>query len=124
MVAILAARCRAVKRGRSLRPPEPFLATAAIEAWGQFSPDGKRGRVSIEPIGTFEVYVRSFHGAGGQWLVSTDGLIHPRWSSKGTELLYLAPISSRKGLQLAGARTVTVTGSLVVMARSVAETTN
>ena len=32
--------------------------------------------------------------------------------------------SSGNGLQLAGARTVTVTGSLVVMARSVAETTS
>ena len=32
--------------------------------------------------------------------------------------------SSGNGLQLAGARTVTVTGTLVVMARSVAETTN
>jgi phosphoserine phosphatase len=32
--------------------------------------------------------------------------------------------SSRNGLQSAGARTVTVTGTLVVMARSVAETTN
>jgi len=30
MVAILAARRGTVKRGRSLRPPEPFLATAAI----------------------------------------------------------------------------------------------
>jgi eukaryotic-like serine/threonine-protein kinase len=73
------------------RTPEPFLATAAIEAWGQFSPDGKWVAYQSNQSGRMEVYVRSFHGAGGQWLVSTDGGIHPRWSSNGTELLYLAP---------------------------------
>ena len=51
------------------RTPEPFLATAATEVWGQFSPDGKWVAYQSNQSGRFEVYVRSFHGAGGQWLV-------------------------------------------------------
>ena len=38
--------------------------------------------------GRYEVYVRSYPGAGGRWQVSLEGGVEPVWSSKGDEIFY------------------------------------
>jgi hypothetical protein len=35
--------------------------------------------------------VRPFPGPGGQWQVSTNGGVQPRWNPDGKELYYIAP---------------------------------
>ena len=39
--------------------------------------------------GAFEIYVRTFDGAGGPWRVSTAGGAHPTWSKNTQELMYV-----------------------------------
>ena len=74
-----------------MRPPEPFLATAAIEAWGQFSPDGRWVAYQSNETGTYEIYVRPFAAGGEPFPISTAGGVYPRWSRDGKELYYVAP---------------------------------
>ncbi len=77
--------------------PIPFLATAADETFGQFSPDGKWVAYRSTESGRPEVYVRAFQpdqspaSGAKKWLVSTAGGDKPRWSRDGKELYYVAP---------------------------------
>jgi dipeptidyl aminopeptidase/acylaminoacyl peptidase len=77
--------------------PIPFLATAAEETLGQFSPDGKWVAYMSRESGRAEVYVRAFlpdqnpAASGRKWIVSTAGGDKPRWSRDGKELFCLAP---------------------------------
>ena len=72
------------------RKPFPFLQTEALEARGQFSPDGRWiAYVSLES-GHSEVYVTPFPGPGGKQQVSIAGGVEPRWRGDGKELFYLA----------------------------------
>ena len=70
----------------------------------QFSPDGRWVAYSSDESGRYEIYVRPFiddaqasganrsaSTAGGQWQVSTDGGLFPRWRADGRELFYIAP---------------------------------
>ena len=70
--------------------PEAFLKTAAIEAAPVFSPDGRWLSYFSDESGTFEVYVRPFHGAvGGKWPISTSGGTYSFWSRDGRALYYM-----------------------------------
>lgn len=77
--------------------PFVFLRTDFQELEGRFSPDGRWVAYKSNESGQFEVYVRPFSGSssppadGGQWQVSSDGGINPRWRSDGGELYYVAP---------------------------------
>ena len=73
------------------RKPVPFVETPFLERAGQFSPDGHWVAYHSNESGPYEVYVRSFPGAGGQQQVSSAGGIQARWSSDGRELYYIAP---------------------------------
>ncbi len=73
------------------RIPKLFLATAANEMWGQFSPDGRWIAYQSNETGRFEIYVRPFPGPGGPIPISTAGGIYTRWSRDGSELYYVAP---------------------------------
>ena len=97
------------KTGRDLmvlplatRKPWIFLGTQFEENLGSFSPDGRWVAYQSNESGRFEVYVRPFveptsaaEGSsirpGGQWQVSTDGGIQPRWRRDGRELYYINP---------------------------------
>ena len=57
---------------------------------GQFSPDGRWVAFQSDESGRSEVYVRPFPGPGGQWQVSTNGGLMPRWRRDGRELYYVA----------------------------------
>jgi Tol biopolymer transport system component len=95
--------------------PWVFLKTPFDEALGQFSPDGRFVAHESDDSGRFQIYIRPFtqpdevgNPAGGQWQISTDGGIEPRWSPDGRELYYLDP----QGRMMAVS--ITVTGATVV----------
>jgi eukaryotic-like serine/threonine-protein kinase len=82
------------------RKPVPFLKTEFAETDAQFSPEATGAPRWVAYVsnesGHNEVYVRPFSpgssgapAAGGKWLVSRGGGIHPRWRSDGRELTYL-----------------------------------
>ena len=73
--------------------PFPFLATAANELWGRFSPDARWVAYHSNEFGTgrYEVYLRPFPGPGAAMPVSTSGGIHARWAPNGHELYFVAP---------------------------------
>jgi Tol biopolymer transport system component len=69
----------------------PVANTPANEGWGEFSPDGRFIAYQSENGGRFEIYVRTFPGDEGKWLVSAAGGTQPRWRRDGKELYYIAP---------------------------------
>ena len=73
------------------RAPFVFLKTEQNENWGQFSPDGRWVAYQSTDTGRYEIYVRPFPAAGGQFPISTAGGVYPRWSRDGKELYYIAP---------------------------------
>ena len=64
-----------------------FVATPASELEGIFSPDGKWIAYTSDESGRTEIYVRSFQGPAGRWLVSTNGGLNPMWKQQ-NEILY------------------------------------
>ena len=78
------------------RKPIPFVATAADETFGQFSPDGRWIAYSTNEGGRREVVVQGFApdrvpaAAVGKWIISSAGGDKPRWSPDGRELYYIA----------------------------------
>jgi Tol biopolymer transport system component len=79
------------------RNPIPFVATAADETFGQFSPDGKWIAYASNETGRYEVYVQGFApdkvpaAAVRKWTISTAGGDKPRWRPDGKEMYYIAP---------------------------------
>jgi len=68
--------------------PHQFLANAFDNAAPSLSPDGRWMAYATNESGRFEIYVRSYPGAGGRWQVSLDGGVEPVWSPKGDEIFY------------------------------------
>jgi hypothetical protein len=75
--------------------PIPFLATAADETYGQFSPSGQWIAYRSNESGRNEVYVRDFApdrtpAHGNQKIkISVNGGDKPRWSVDGSEIYFL-----------------------------------
>ena len=67
-----------------------LLVTPAREWNPAFSPDGRWLAYVSDESGTNEVYVRSFPGLSGKWLISTGGGNNPVWSRTRKELVYNA----------------------------------
>ena len=72
------------------RKPFPVVHTDFINSGGRFSPDGRWIAYVSNESNKYEVYVRNFPPAGGQWPVSSGGGWHPRWRRDGKELFYIA----------------------------------
>jgi Tol biopolymer transport system component len=70
------------------RKPFPVAQTAAEEANGKFSPDGKWVSYDSDETGHREVFVRPFPGPGPAVRVSTGGGQTPFWRHDGKELFY------------------------------------
>jgi len=68
--------------------PTFVLRTSFAEDAPEPSPDGLRIAYESDQTGRKEVYVRSLDGSAGQWQISTDGGVQPRWHADGKELLY------------------------------------
>jgi serine/threonine-protein kinase len=66
----------------------PFLKSRGIEAWPEFSPDGRWIAYVSDESGRWEVFVRPFPGPGGKWLISHEGGFDPLWAKNGKQLFY------------------------------------
>jgi len=71
--------------------PRIFLGTAANEAGGAFSPDGRWFAFLSDESGRNELYVVPFPGPGGKWQISSGGAEHFDWIGAGHQLAYLSP---------------------------------
>ena len=68
--------------------PREFLRTPFHERHGMFSPDGRWLAYTSNESGRDEIYVQSYPGRGGKWLISNEGGSQPVWSRNGGELFY------------------------------------
>jgi hypothetical protein len=73
------------------QPPFAFVNSKFEERLPQFSPDGRWVAYTSDESGRYEIYLRPFPPASGQFPVSTAGGMAPRWRRDGKELYYLAP---------------------------------
>ena len=73
--------------------PIPVVETDFSEGQAQFSPDSRWIVYRSNESGQNQVYVRPFPPAagGGQWMVSKDGGVQPRWSRDGREIFFIGP---------------------------------
>ena len=84
-----------------------FLQTEQSESSGVFSPDGRYVAYHSDVSGQMEVYIRPFPPLNeGQYKISSNGGIWPRWSPNGKELFYVegnrlmvASVESEKGFR-------------------------
>ena len=72
------------------RKPVPFLQTEFKELFGQLSPDSHWMAYTSDQSGRFEVYVRPYPRAEGQWTISVAGGEQPRWRGDSKELFFWA----------------------------------
>ena len=72
-----------------------FLDGPFHERQPSFSHDGRFLAYASDESGRYEVYVQSFPGPGGKWLISTNGGDWPVWSPNGEELFYRSADKSR-----------------------------
>jgi hypothetical protein len=70
--------------------PEKFIASAADEMHGNFSPDGRLIAYTAGDSGRFEVYVETVPRSDQRWTVSTNGGYEPWWRADGREIYYLS----------------------------------
>jgi serine/threonine protein kinase/Tol biopolymer transport system component len=83
--------------GAALKPPIPFVASAAFEQSPRFSPDGKWVVYMSNDSGRFEVFVKSFPATDSRVQVSTGGGFNPVFSPDGRTIFY----RSLKGTMIA-----------------------
>jgi Tol biopolymer transport system component len=69
--------------------PAPLLNSSFVESHAQISPDGRWIAFSLDQTGRNEIYVRPFPSGDGQWQISTDGGVFPRWRGDSREIFYL-----------------------------------
>ena len=70
------------------RKAETIIGTPASDVAPRFSPDRRWLAYVSDESGRPEVYVQSFPGPGGRWLISSDGGTEPVWNRNGRELFY------------------------------------
>jgi Tol biopolymer transport system component len=70
--------------------PQTFIQTAAVEANGEFSPDGRYVAYQSLESGRFEVYVTNYPDRSRTWPVSTAGGAAPHWRRDGKEMFFVA----------------------------------
>jgi Tol biopolymer transport system component len=70
--------------------PAPLLKTEFRERLGQFAPDGNYVAYASDESKRNDVYVQSFPGSSGKWMISPAGGSQPRWRRDGKELFFVA----------------------------------
>ncbi len=78
----------------------PYLKSPGDVTRGQFSPDGKFVAYQSDESGQPEIYVRTFPGAEGQWLVSRGGGFTPRWRPDGKEIFFRGEQTSYRSVDV------------------------
>ncbi len=71
------------------RKPFPLLETMAAEDNARFDRTGRWIAYTSNASGRYEVYVRPFPPAGGEYRISRDGGGSPMWRADGKELFFL-----------------------------------
>jgi Tol biopolymer transport system component/predicted Ser/Thr protein kinase len=66
-----------------------FVSTPFWEDKARFDPSCRYLAYQSDEKGRNDIYVRTFPGGSGRWLVSANGGRLPRWSPRGDELFYL-----------------------------------
>ena len=66
-----------------LMPGTPFM-----EAFGQFSPDGRSIAYASDETGQWEIWATTYPGPGPRCMVTKTGGIDPTWSPNGREIFY------------------------------------
>jgi Tol biopolymer transport system component len=74
----------------SERKPVAFLHSDFAIRSACLSPDGRWTAYVSNETGRDEIYVQSFPGPGGKWLISSAGGSEPSWRSDGRELFFLS----------------------------------
>jgi Tol biopolymer transport system component len=72
------------------KKPFPYLATAASETEGRFSPDVCCVVYGSDETGRPEIFVQDFPAKGAKFQVSAAGGTEPRWS-RGSRELSISP---------------------------------
>ena len=72
------------------RKPVPVLRSEFVVRDARLSPDGRWMAYVSNETGRDEIYMRAMAGAGGKWMISSEGGSEPRWSRTGTELFFLS----------------------------------
>jgi hypothetical protein len=67
-----------------------FIASAADQLHGTFSPDSRFVAYTSNESGRFEVYVETIPPSDRKWPVSNSGGYEPRWRADGREIYYLS----------------------------------
>jgi Tol biopolymer transport system component len=77
--------------------PRALVATAATEAQGQVSPDGRWLAYTSDEGGSLAVWVRPFTPAAGtastRWQISPQAASQPRWRGDSRELFYMETVT-------------------------------
>jgi len=66
----------------------PLVSTPALEWFPMLSPDGKYLLYDSDESGRLEVYMTTYPGLTGRWLVSRDGGSWARWRGDSREIYY------------------------------------
>jgi Tol biopolymer transport system component len=74
---------------RSTSATADLVASPFSDDQPEIDPSGRYLAYQSDESGRFEIYVRTFPGGSGRWLVSTSGGILPRWSPRGGEIFFL-----------------------------------
>ena len=79
---------------KGAKPQQLRLSQRAARS-GAVSPDGRWFVYEINEGGEVEIYATSYPGMTGNWPVSEDGGILPRWSHDSREIFYVKPDHAR-----------------------------
>jgi Tol biopolymer transport system component len=69
---------------------QPYLNSRFNEVQPRFSPNGRWIAYASDETSRFEIYVRPFPAAVGQWPISAGGGMQPEWRRDGKELFYIS----------------------------------
>jgi Tol biopolymer transport system component len=79
-----------VARGETPDATIQFLPSRFNEIQGRFSPNGRWVAYASDESGRFEIYVRPYPTAPGQWPISASGGMQPEWRGDGKELYFIS----------------------------------
>jgi eukaryotic-like serine/threonine-protein kinase len=78
----------------------PLLQAEGIQAYAQFSPDGRLLAYASDQQGPLDVFVTTVPPSGAVWQISTGGGSMPRWRRDGRELFFRASDGSLMSVAL------------------------
>jgi Tol biopolymer transport system component len=89
----------------------PLVGAEGIQAYAQFSPDGRLLAYASDQQGALDVFVTTVPPSGAVWQISTGGGSMPRWRRDGRELFFRASDGSLMSVALgAGSGAASIDG--------------